>query len=199
MHAPQPTPQAAAAPAEHSLLDQLLPETVAAPAARPTPEALVGECLDNHHPTLTGRALVRYAGADGQTVERWLPTLYGITVRAADRVLLQQPANWPEPLIVGVVDGFALRPERPYLPGPSVVLQKDETLRVTAPDGTPLVEIRQDEKGPVVRLLAEQTNLDLPGSLRIAAESIELDAKQGGMTLKAADDVTVQGEMIQLN
>jgi hypothetical protein len=48
------------------------------------------------------------AGAGGSA---WLPTLHGIPVREGDRVLVTQPSNAPEPVVVGVIDGFAPLPE----------------------------------------------------------------------------------------
>ena len=175
----------------------------AASSDLPTPSdtrpALVGECTDDRHPTLMGRVRVRWSAGNGETCEQWVPALHGLTIREADRVLLQHPSNWPEPIVVGVVDGFAVRPETARVPGPQISLAGYEALCISTVDGAKLLEVYHDESGPVVRLLQEDVHLDLPGKLHIDAKSIELEAKMGGITIKAKDDVVVQGEMIDLN
>ena len=186
---------------EPDILDQIDLTSRASETREPANphSALVGECSEERHPTLTGRVRIRWKGGDGQSCEEWLATLHGITVRVADRVMLLHPANWPEPIIVGVVDGFAVRPEYARVPGPSVPLARDEACYVTTVDGEKLLEIYQTESGPVVRLLTGDVNLELSGKLRIEAESIELNAKKGGATITATDDIVLRGEMIALN
>ena len=181
---------------EHPLL-----ESMVAARAAPVPACLVGECTDDEHPTLLGRVRVRWTEPHrgGEAREQWLACLHGVTVRRRDRVLLQLPDNWPEPIVAGVVDGFAMRPEARRLPGPTVDLRGDESVRVRGQDGQQLLEIYQEEGGPVVRLLDPDLDLELPGELRIRAEQISLEATRGDVELKASDDVNVQGEMIHLN
>jgi hypothetical protein len=171
----------------------------AAPAAQGSREPMVGECVDHRHPTLIGRALIRWVDAAGAVVERWLPTLHGVTVRVADRVLLIWPANWAEPLITGVVDGFASRPEPQRAAGASLALRPDETIRVTTDDDACLLEVYRGESGPVVRLLQPDVEVELAGSLRLSAKSIALQAKQGEVNVQASGDVAVRGERIHLN
>lgn len=72
--------------------------------------SLVGECLNARRPTLCGRVLVRRVLPQGEGEESWLPTLQGSVVREGDPVLLLHAANWTEPIVVGVVDGFAAAP-----------------------------------------------------------------------------------------
>jgi hypothetical protein len=180
----------------------ILPQD-AAPVLQAKPEpslagARVGTCTATQHPTLSGRVRVRCEQEEGVT-EEWLPCLHGLAIRELDRVLVQQPLNWPEPVVVGVVDGFALRPEAPLLPGPAIVLQPDEAVRIQAPDGTPLIELFEGDAGPVVRLLDDGLDLEIKGKLRMRAKSIELAAEQGGINLSAKDDVIVVGEVIRLN
>ncbi|WP_437482581.1 hypothetical protein WME75_41135 [Sorangium sp. So ce1014] len=181
-----------AAPAR---LDEAPPEPFA--GLRPG-EVIVGECVDARHPTLIGRLLVRWATPLGPQ-ERWLPSLHGLAVRAHDRVLVSQPSNWPEPIVTGVVDGFALRPEAPRAEAARLELHGDEALRVATADGKPLVDVFASETGPVIRLLTEGIDLELDGALRVSARSIDLVARQGEVRLGAADDVVVQGETIHLN
>ena len=170
------------------------------PEPSPAAEApLVGECLDARHPSLLGRALVRWAAPDGEARESWLPTLHGCVVRAGDRVLLVSAANWPEPLVVGVVDGFARRPEPDRVPAASLALEKDESVTLTTAEGRALVEVRQGANGPVIRLADEDVHLELPGALRIDAREIVLAAKRGGIEIATGDDLHLRGEVIHLN
>ncbi len=155
--------------------------------------------MDARHPTLKGRYLIRWNNSDGQRIEKWLPSLHEITLRKNDRVLILCPANWVEPIVIGMIDGFTPRPGFPRSTGPSITLLKDETIRVTDPDGKKLVEIHQDESGPVVQLFKDDITLDMPGKLCINAKTIELNAKKGDVKIKANDDIVVKGEVIHLN
>lgn len=128
-----------------------------------------------------------------------MPTLQGLVVREGDRVLLMHAGNYPEPLVMGVVDGFARRPEPERAGGPSIELARDESLRITTKDGEPLLEVHPSLNGPVVRLLKSDVELELPGRLRLSAAAIELDAREGNVAIKAHDDVVVEGEIIHLN
>lgn len=162
-------------------------------------ECLVGEIVAVGHPTLRGRVRARWQDLDGQTFERWLPTLHGLPVRVADRVLLTRASNWREHIVTGVIDGFAARPEHPRETRAALALERDEAVRVQAADGTPLIEVFQAEEGPVVRLLAPDVEIELRGALRVRAESIELEATRGQARIAASDDVIVEGEVIRLN
>lgn len=182
---------------EPSLLDELV-----APPAREgagSPEVLVGDCLDARHPTLLGRGLIRWKDASGGEARRWLPTLSGVVLRAGDRVVLTRPANFDEPIVMGVLDGFEPRPEPEVTRGPSIAVERDETLRVTTAEGRGLLEIRQQESGPVVKIFDEGLDLELPGRLRLSADAIELEARKGPVNVRATDDVIVRGEVIKLN
>jgi len=161
-------------------------------------EIVVGECSEACHPTLYGRVLVRW-DALGASLERWLPTLHAMPVRAGDRVLLAQPSNWSEPVVTGVLDGFAQRPSVARSEAARITLEPDETVRVASADGTPLLEVYRSEAGPTVRLLSDDIHLDLPGALRIEAKSVQLIARQGGLRLSATDDVVLSGETINFN
>lgn len=160
---------------------------------------LVGDCVDDRHPRLMGRVLVRWSDGRGAARERWLPTLHGLAVRKTDRVLVQQPANWPEPIVTGVVDGHVVRPDVPRAAAATIALESDEALVVTTRDGAPLVEVRGSDHGPIVRLLRDDVKIEAPGKLELSARSIALHAENGPVTIDASDDVTVQGEVIRLN
>lgn len=189
---------------EALVADSLSPgaPAVDAPLARAAgraAESFVGECLDTHHPTLAGRALIRWVDALGAVSERWLPTLHGLAIRRTDRVLAQHPSNWPEPIVTGVIDGYAQRPEVPRAAVATIALKSDEAILVTTADGAPLLELRGTDQGPVARLLTTTADLEAPGDLKLTARSIELNATGGSVTINASDDVTVKGESIRLN
>jgi len=197
-----PSP-AATAPAEGSTVESsILEELLQSSSRRPVPPLagpLVGECVDDRHPVLLGRTLVRFQSPDGGSSERWLAGLHGLAVRAGDRVLLMQPANWPEPMVVGVIDGFAHRPEAPTTDAAKVSLKLDEIVRVESERGVGLVEVRQGATGPVVRFLTDDVQLEVPGKLAISAKSLDFQATLGGVAITATEDVTVRGETVQLN
>jgi hypothetical protein len=147
------------------------------------------------HPSLRGRALCALDGAP----PRWLPCLSAIAVRAGDRVLVARPDDFAEAIVVGVLDGFAPR-ERPVADrGPRLALAADEAVLVEGRDGRPLVEVREGDHGPVVRLLSSDVILETEGKLRLEGASIELVARRGEAKIEASEDVVVVGEVIHLN
>lgn len=190
--------------------DERLGDVAKAPAAAPISSPahqpgqvsngpLVGQVMDTEHPTLRGRVLVRMATPSGDTDERWLPTLQGLAVRELDRVLVTQPTNWPEPVVTGVIDGFARRPEIRRDSKAALELLGDESVRVLSHDGSELVEVFQGEEGPVVRLLQADVNLELEGRLRISAKSLLFEARVGEARIEAKEDVVLRGEGVRLN
>jgi len=194
---PNPVPtNAVAVPAEDGDLLDLEPSQ-GLPLAGSGP--WVAMCVDARHPSLVGRICVAVERRGTETVELWVPTLHGLAVRAGDQVLLSKPENWIEPVAVGVVDGFARRPERQLSPAATVTVARDECLRVEGQEGQALVEIRQEDAGPVLRLLDHDVHLEVPGELRVTAKSIALTATQGEARIDADGDVVVGGETIQLN
>lgn len=201
--APAPPAEETAPPGEPAaLLDAVVAEELPArpPPASPRVEPmLVADCIEARAPSRGGRVLVRWTDALGATRERWLPALHGLAVRATDRVLVQQPGNWPEPIVIGVVDGHAARPDLPHTAAASLTLRSDEAIRVTTEDGAPLLELRGSDQGPIVRLLREDVRVEAPGKLELRAQSLALHASNGPVTISASDEVTVQGEVIRLN
>jgi len=162
-------------------------------------DLIVGECLDDRHPSITGRVLISWQDAQSNIIEKWLPALQGLSVRKLDRVLLQQAVNWPEPIVFGVIDGCADRPEPDFESKHAIELKPDEAVRIDSHNGSPLVEICQINDQAVVRLLSDDVNLDLNGKLKISAQSIDLTAKTGQVSITAESDVVVKGEIIELN
>jgi hypothetical protein len=165
----------------------------------PVGEPFVVECLDARHPTLQGRALVRWEAPGRDAVEAWVPTLHGLAIRKEDRLLLQTPYGASEPIALGVIDGFLPRPEPARAVGTQLELKQDEVIQVRTEDGKPLVEIVRDAAGPIIRLLQTDTRLELQGKLSITAAEIELKASKGQVRIEASDDVNLIGELIHLN
>jgi len=181
----------ASAPPENALVaGALVPTTSAGP--------WVAECVDNAHPSIVGRVLVRVSPPRGPEVVGWVPALQGLSIRPGDRVLLQRAENWPEPIVTGVVDGFARRPSPSRQPAARIAVLPDEVVRVEASAGTPLVEVHQGERGAVVRLVEPDVELELPGELRIKAKRIAMSS-DGEVEIRAVGDVNVKGEIINLN
>lgn len=178
------------------LLSERRPSAAAATSAG---GSLVARCIDPRHPTLQGRVRVTWSTPEGEERNRWVPALQDLAVRRGDRLLLVRAENRDEPIAVGVVDGFARRPRRERTETAALELQPDECLRIHGKDGTDLVEIHASEGGPVVRLLQEDVDVELPGDLRITAEDIALRARQGRVSVRATDDVVLEGETVRLN
>jgi hypothetical protein len=191
-----PAPGASEGPA--TLLEKIL-ETNPTRPAWPVGEPFVAECVDAKHPTLQGRVKIRWDGIRHEGGEVWVPTLHGMTIRTGDRLLMQVPRGADLPIVIGVVDGFLPRPEPERTVAARIEVKKDEVLQVCTQEGHPVVEIIQDDKGPVVRLLQSDTRVDIQGKLSISAAELELKAVKGEVRIQASDDVNVVGEMINLN
>lgn len=194
---PEPHPQAGATDTHASpLVDLIAAATTVAPVPGRMSGVVVGECVDDRHPQLPGRVLVRIAEG-GEVRELWVACLVHSPVRRDDRVLLLQPGNWPEPVVVGVLDG--LRPRAvPATTAAAVDLRRDEQVEIRDHAGAPLLTIVPTEAGPLLRLARADQRLEVAGRLAIAADAIELRAI-GGMRLAAGGDVVVTGEEIALN
>ena len=184
---------------DESIVESLLAQEPSEQKQIDRPGCWVGECIDARHPSIPGRIRVQLEYAAGQTQQLWMPCLHRLAVRNGDRVLVEHPANWPEPIVVGVVDGLAMRPTAQLLPGPAVTLNTDESVRIQASDGQDLIEVYQGENGPVVRLLNEDVNLEVKGRFSVNAHSVNLGAGKGKVRITAYDDVEVEGRKIKLN
>jgi hypothetical protein len=184
-----------------TLIHQVLRTTATAttPASPTANINLVGECLEEEHPVLGQRVKVSWIDADGVARQEWLAPLQNLVVRRGDRVLLTLPANWPEPLVTGVLDSLHRAEPAPLRPGPTVRLRADERLSIAGEDGQELLELRQTEGGPLLRLLGGDMDLEFPGRLRLSATEIALEARRGDVRVDASDDVKVRGEVIELN
>ena len=178
------------------LVDLITAATDAKSQAGRMSGVVVAECLDDHHPQLTGRVLVRIAETNSVR-ELWVATLTHSVVRRGDRILVMQPANWPELVVVGVLDGVHQR-TAPTVTAAAMTLRRDEQIVINDHLGSPLLSIIPSAEGPVLRLARADQQLEINGRLAIAADAIELRAR-GGMNLTAAGDVVVAGEEIKLN
>lgn len=178
-----------------SVFDRLL---AAPPKAWPEGH-VVATCTEERHPSLTGRIRVRCEDARGCVHENWVATLQGLNARVSDRVLVLKLPHQPDAIAVGVVDGFNRRPETPRLVAQTLEMKRDEALQVNAENGQPLLQIVRNQQGPVIRLLQADTQVELPGKLRITADAIEMRARAGAVRIDAADDVEIVGEAIHLN
>lgn len=160
---------------------------------------LVGECTDAGHPDHIGRVRVRFSDTDGSERELWLPALQGLCPHLHDRVLVSQPSNHPEPVVLGVLDGFDRRPQPAPRAARVFELLPDESVTIVDHAGSPLLEVARGDAGPTLRVLTREMHVDVPGKLRLSAESLELSATAGEAQLLAAQDVVVRGEKIRLN
>lgn len=160
--------------------------------------SLVGVCTDDHHPTLVGRVRVRWKTPEGEG-EAWVPSLRGLAVRRGDQVLMNRPLNGPSVIVVGVIDGFAHRDPIPNELAARLELKADEVVRIDDSRGRPLIELRAEEPGPVVRLLNKNVTFEVDGKLGFHADSIHMEARKGAIEIEATDDVCVKGEVIHLN
>jgi len=180
----------------------LFGEILKSGGARPTwpvGEPFVVECTSTQHPTLRGRVQIRWTTAAGAATAWWVPVLQGLAIRAGDRLLAQVPHGATEPIVLGVIDGFAARPEPERAVAARLELKKDEAVQICSQEGQPLVELVQDAQGPLVRLLQADTRIDVKGKLTISAAELELCAVKGKVRIEATDDVEVVGEVINLN
>ena len=166
---------------------------------------LIGECVADVHPALYGRVQVRVArppqsgvGTVVQPFLRWLPVLQGVSVRRGDRVLLQVPENWLEPVVVGVLDGFCPRTKRATVPAASLELRPDEVLEVRGALGRPLVQVRESEGGPVIRLLDSDASVELDGSFSLRAKRVRISAEDD-LSIEADGATRLSGRTIDLN
>jgi hypothetical protein len=186
-------------PATRTALEDLLDAPVARRVTAPAGGCLIASCVEERHPTLQGRVQVQLTDADGHAQTLWVPTLQGLPVRKADRVLMVRPGNGDEWIVTGIVDGFARRPDVAKVPAARLELKTDECVQVVSSAGQPLVEVSQGSAGPVVRLLEPDVRVEFAGKLVLRAEGIEFEATRGQVAIKASEDVVIKGELVRLN
>ncbi|MCA9698470.1 MAG: hypothetical protein KC431_13150 [Myxococcales bacterium] len=186
-------------------LDELLEHASRVQATAIQGGTLIGECLDTHNPHLPRRILVRVHDAAGDASTAWLATLAEIRPRPGQRVLLSKPDNWPEPVVVGVIAGLVEPPPRENAvvdgdsAGPELRLSVGERLTILGPEGQRVLELRSTAEGPQIQLMQANVAVSLPGVLRLSADRIELDAKQGGVDVRTDGEAVVRARTIRLN
>ena len=168
------------------------------------PPLLVGEVMDTHHPDLPRFLFVRWIDSNGTQAERWLQRTRGITASRGDRVLLEQPANWPEKLVTAVLDdGRNARldesTEKPAVSPPSLQLRDEQCVTIADAHNQPLLEIHASSNGPVVRLMNQNAAFEVPGKLRFQADTIEFEGGRGGVDIRTEADTVVRSRFIRLN
>jgi hypothetical protein len=177
-----------------------LDELLASPPQPAWPEGhVLATCLEDRHPVLTGRVLVRCETVLGQVCQVWAPTLMGLSVRPADRVLVLKLPRELDPVVMGVLDGFTCRAEPAKQVAQVLEMKPDEVLQINAENGQGLVQIARNQAGPVIRLLHADSQVELPGRFCLSASAIEMRARSGGVRIEANDDVEIVGETIHLN
>ena len=162
-------------------------------------DTLVADVVVETHPVLNNHILVSGVDATGVTFEQWLTHVCGVVIRAGDKVLLQRPADIDQPLVTAVVESSQRGATTSRAIGEALQMQADEVLRINDHHGKPLLEVFSGESGPELKLHHELSELDVEGSFKLKADSLELNARQGEMTLAASGDIKVDGEMIKLN
>lgn len=162
---------------------------------------VVATVLAERHPSLPNRVRLAWEEADGTAAADWAVPLRGVLPRPRDRVLAVFPGNGAGPVVTGILDRLVDAETPPAEDGPRLRLAPGEALRIAGPDGRPWLEIAEDPEGggPRLRFLVPPEGLDLPGTLRLAADAIEIEARRGEIRMDAHGDVRVSGEIVHLN
>jgi len=164
-------------------------------------QALLGEVIDTHHPDVPGLLFVRWIDGNGVSTERWLQRMRGAVPKRGDRVLLQQPANWPEKIVMAVLDdgrsGDMIEPS--VANGPTIQLATEQCVRIADFNGNDLLEVHTSANGPVVRLMNRNATFEVPGKLRFQADTIEFEGGRGGVDIRTEADTVVRSRYIRLN
>lgn len=153
----------------------------------------LGECVDDSHPTLAGRARVRVRGR-----EQWLPCLATVRPRIGDSVLVAQVGDG-KLLVMGMVDGLRERITPPPRAEHVRRVRDDEAIVIESSAGEQLVEVRAESGRTTLRVLSPSLRIEGAGKLELAGESVEVVASKGPIVLSANEDVRVTGETIHLN
>lgn len=169
-----------------------------------TAPTLIGTCVDDSHPELDGFYEVEYLGEGGECIRSWLVSLRGVRPKLRDSVLLSQPQNHPEPIVIGVIGFFGgvepeTKPSFEVRENNIVVLNGNEPIQVVTHDGRKLVEIGKSLNGPTIRICQNDASINLPGSLSISAGELKLQSHTGDVQINADKEVVIEGDLIRLN
>lgn len=147
----------------------------------------------------TSRPLIHFTDGRGQSHRRRLDVLDGVVIEVSDEVLLIQPANRSEPLVVGTVNRQR-KMNSSSTPATSLVLAEGQSIRITDATGTPLLEVSTDAEKSRLRCLQTDVCFEVAGKYSVEADEIELRARHGSLQLEAAqDDIVARGQYIRLN
>lgn len=172
---------------------------VAASDENASPGTVVGELVDTHNPHLPGRVLVRWLDAANQELERWVQVERHLVLRKGDRVLLTLPMGWKQWVVTGVLGRGAPRPTEQVEPAPELRLEPGQSIRIVAHDGSPLLTLKQGAEGPIVELGTGSVELKVARTLKLSADTIELQAAHGGVDVRTEGDAVVRARTIRLN
>jgi len=165
----------------------------------PVGTTLLATVTEETNPALPARVRVCWEDENGAERSMWVARLQGLVPRLDDRVIVTFPGNGAEPVVTGVLDSLASTPDPRRTGGPNLTLKQDERLQISGPDGKPWLEVEAHPEGPRLRFLVSPEGLDLPGTVKISGDAVELKARKGEIRLDASGDVRVVGEIVRLN
>ncbi len=168
-------------------------------AALAVGDTILATIVEEAHPALPARVRVSWKDGDGAERAMWVAKLQGLVPRREDRVIVTFPNNGAEPVVTGVVDSLSPKPDPRRNQGPNLVLKEDERLQIAGPDGKAWLEVEAHPEGPRLRFLVPPEGLELPGTVKITGDAVELKARRGEVRLDASGDVCVSGEIVRLN
>jgi hypothetical protein len=183
------------------LIERALEGSAAGTAAEEGAPAgtVIGEVLDTHHPHLPGRVHVRWLGSTAERREGWLQRERHLSLRKGDRVLLTLPTGFREWIVTGALARESAEPVADEHNATQLKLAPGEAIQVLSHDGKPLLTVRQGPAGPVVELGNGNVELKAARTLRLQADTIELQSASGGIDLRTEGDAIVRGRTIRLN
>ena len=174
---------------------EIKPRSSAHPGDR---EPIIGTCIGSSNPANPSRVLIEWQSSGRHHVE-WLPCVRSITPTEGDEVLLLYLRNRELPVVTELM-GVSGEDEWTHpQAGGRLILRPEDTITIVTSAGRPLIEICQNENGPVVRIANKNTQISVDENLSISAKSIELSATQGEVKVTSTDDVVIAGKLIRLN
>jgi hypothetical protein len=164
-----------------------------------SPGTVVGEVLDTHHPHLPGRVFVRWMNSAREKVEKWVQAERHLSLRKGDRVLLTLPLGWKQWVVTGALgrEGCAPVPDDDNIS--LLTLQPGESLLIRSHEGNPIITIRQGVEGPEIELGNGHVELKAARTLRLKADTIEIESSSGGVDIRSSGDAVVRARTIRLN
>jgi len=148
--------------------------------------------------TSNGRVLtIRDHGADPSDEAVAADCLDHVAVAAGDLVLALHVNVSNRPIVIGSLTGG--RSHALQLPAGYSAEMATNGLVLKNPQGGVVLEIETVGASPKLKVGEDDLSIDLTGRLRIAARSIDLQARLGNVNVEANDDVVLLGERVRLN